>query len=95
MLCTPSDILRCAVYPRRSAKQVSRWGNSLAIRIPAAVVEALQLKEGDDIEVRILGDRALAVDRDCTREQALERIRAFRKQLPADWKLDREEANAR
>ncbi len=75
--------------------QVSKWGNSLAIRIPVAVVEALQLKEGDDIEVRILDDRALAVDRDRTRERALERIRAFRKALPPDWKFDREEANAR
>ncbi len=28
--------------------QVSKWGNSLAIRLPAAVVEALKLKEGDD-----------------------------------------------
>jgi antitoxin MazE len=53
------------------------------------------LKEGDDIEVRILGDRALAVDRDRTRERALERIRAFRKELPPDWKFDRAEANAR
>ena len=31
--------------------QVSKWGNSLAIRLPAAVVEALELHEGDDIEV--------------------------------------------
>ena len=28
--------------------QVGRWGNSLAIRLPAAMVEALDLKEGDD-----------------------------------------------
>jgi antitoxin MazE len=27
--------------------QVSKWGNSLAVRLPAAVVEALGLKEGD------------------------------------------------
>ena len=26
--------------------QVSKWGNSLAVRLPAAVVEALALKEG-------------------------------------------------
>ena len=36
--------------------QVARWGNSLAIRLPASVVEALGLKEGDDIEV---GSRAI------------------------------------
>jgi len=95
MLRPALDIHTSGVYPRRNAIQVSKWGNSLAIRIPAAVVEALQLKEGDDIEVRILGDRALAVDRDHTRERALERIRSFRKELPPDWKFDREEANAR
>ena len=31
--------------------QVAKWGNSLAIRLPVAVVEALDLREGDDIEV--------------------------------------------
>ena len=35
--------------------RVAKWGNSLAIRLPAAVVDALDLKEGDDIEMRIAG----------------------------------------
>ena len=75
--------------------QVAKWGNSLAIRLPAAVVEALQLKAGDEVEVHVLGERAFAVDRDRSRTRALERIRAFRKPLPPDWKFDRLEANAR
>jgi len=75
--------------------QVSKWGNSLAIRLPAAVVEALELKAGDEVEVHVVGDRAFGIDRDRSRERALARIRAFRKTLPADWKFDREEANAR
>ena len=29
--------------------KVAKWGNSLAVRLPAAVVEALQLQDGDDI----------------------------------------------
>ena len=33
--------------------QVSKWGNSLAIRIPASVVEALELKEGDEVDIRV------------------------------------------
>ena len=37
--------------------QVSKWGNSLAIRLPAAVVEALELKEGDDIEIHVVDER--------------------------------------
>jgi len=75
--------------------QVSKWGNSLAIRLPAAVVEALGLKEGDEVEVHVVGERAFGIDRDRSRERALERIRAFRKKLPADWKFDRAAANLR
>jgi antitoxin MazE len=75
--------------------QVAKWGNSLAIRLPAAIVEALELKEGDDIEVRIVSDRAFEVDRDRTRAAALESIRKLRRPLPAGWRFDREEANER
>jgi len=75
--------------------QVAKWGNSLAVRIPAAVAEALELKEGDDVEVRILDARALAVARKPDRGQLIDRLRAFRGRLPADWTFDRDEANAR
>jgi antitoxin MazE len=75
--------------------QVSKWGNSLAIRLPAAVVKALELKEGDEVEVHVVGDRAFGIDHDRSRERALARVRAFRKRLPPDWKFDREEANTR
>jgi antitoxin MazE len=75
--------------------QVSKWGNSLAIRLPASVVKALQLKEGDEVEVHVVGERAFGIDRDQSRARALERVRAFRKKLPPDWKFDREDANSR
>lgn len=75
--------------------QVSRWGNSLAIRIPAAVSEALALKEGDDVEVRIADDRTFLIARDERKPQALARIRSLRKPLPAGWRFDRDEANER
>ena len=75
--------------------RVSKWGNSLAIRLPGSVVRALELKEGDEIEVHVAGDRAFDVARDQSRDRALARIRAFRKEIPADWKFDRDEANAR
>jgi antitoxin MazE len=75
--------------------QISKWGNSLAIRLPAAVVEALDLKEGDEIAIRVAGERAFDIERDQTRERALERIRSMRRTLPAGWKFDRDEANSR
>jgi antitoxin MazE len=75
--------------------QVAKWGNSLAVRLPTAVVEALQLKEGDEIDIRVVGERAIDIDRDRSRERALQRMRQLRKPLPAGWKFDRDEANAR
>jgi antitoxin MazE len=45
--------------------------------------------------VHVVGDRAFDSARGRSREGALARIRAFRKELPPDWKFDREEANAR
>jgi len=75
--------------------QVAKWGNSLAVRLPATVVEALELKEGDEIEIRIAGARQFDIARKPSREALLQRLRAFRGRLPADFKFDREEANGR
>ena len=75
--------------------RVAKWGNSLAVRLPAAVVEALELKEGDDIQIHAAGDRAFAIERKPGRQELFKRLRAFRGRLPADFKFDRDEANAR
>ncbi len=75
--------------------QVAKWGNSLAIRLPAAVVEALELKPGDEIEVHVADARQLGVARKPGREALLKRLRAFRGRLPRDFKFDRDEMNAR
>ena len=75
--------------------QVGKWGNSLAVRLPAAVVEALELKEGDEIEILIADARQFGVRRKPGREELLKRLRAFRRRLPPDFKFDRDEANAR
>lgn len=75
--------------------QVAKWGNSLAVRLPAAVVEALGLKEGDDIEIHVADERFFGVARKPDREELVQRLRAFRGRLPADFRFDRDEANAR
>ena len=43
------------------ATQIAKWGNSLAVRLPAAVVKVLGLKEGDEIEIDVAGARVLEV----------------------------------
>jgi antitoxin MazE len=75
--------------------QVSKWGNSLAVRLPQALVEALNLKEGDEIEITVAGTRDFEVSRDRKREEAFARLRKLRGRLPAGFKFDRDEANAR
>jgi antitoxin MazE len=75
--------------------KVCKWGNSLAVRLPAAIVEILGLKEGDDIEIRVVGTRTLDVEQKLYREELLNRLRRFRGMLPADFKFDRDEANSR
>ncbi|HEY0797446.1 MAG TPA: AbrB/MazE/SpoVT family DNA-binding domain-containing protein [Acidisarcina sp.] len=75
--------------------QVSKWGNSLAIRLPVAIVEALNLKEGEQIEIRIAGEREFEVGRDPRRKAALETLRRLSRPLPPGFKFDREEANER
>ncbi len=75
--------------------QVEKWGDSLAVRLPAVVVEALGLKEGDEIEIRVADGKQFGVARKPGRDELLKRLRAFRGRLPADFKIDRDEANAR
>ncbi len=75
--------------------QVGKWGNSLAVRLPASVVERLALKEGDDIEIEIAGDRTFRIDRDRSREQALERLKSLNWTLPPGFRFSRDEANER
>ena len=75
--------------------QVAKWGNSLAIRLPAAIVEALKLKVGDEIEIHVADASTFGVARKPSRADLLKRLRAFRGRLPADFKFDRDDANER
>jgi antitoxin MazE len=75
--------------------QVSRWGNSLAVRLPVAVVEALDLKEGEEIEIYVAGKRSLEIARKPEARELLARLRKYRGRMPADFKFDRLEAHER
>jgi antitoxin MazE len=75
--------------------QVAKWGNSLAVRLPKAVVEALGLKEGDKIEIIVADKRRFEVARDRSREIALAKIKQLQRPLPKGFKFDRDEANER
>ena len=77
------------------AMQVSKWGNSLAIRLPASVVDVLSLSEGDEVEVLVADARVFQIAKKASPSELLEKLRLLRGKLPADFKFDREAANAR
>lgn len=73
---------------------VARWGNSLAVRLPAAIVRDLGLKEGDRIEL-VKDDGALKVRRHPRAEEILAGLRRFRGRLPSEDRLGRDAAHER
>jgi antitoxin MazE len=75
--------------------KAAKWGNSLAVRLPSALVKELGLSEGDEIEISIARRNHLELSRDQRREEALARIKTMKWKLPENWKFDRDEANSR
>jgi antitoxin MazE len=75
--------------------RVSKWGNSLAVRLPKEVVEKLGLKAGDRLTTVDVTDRALTLSKDDAkqrqREDALKRLAALARPLPPGYKFDRDE----
>ena len=74
--------------------QVAKWGNSLAVRLPAELVRQLDLKEGDQIDL-VKDDSTLRVQRQPRVDEVLEGLRRFRGTLPADERLSRDAAHER
>lgn len=75
--------------------QVAKWGNSLAVRLPAALVQALDLKEGEEIDLHAIDARTFEVSKKPGAKELLARLRQYRGRLPADFHFDRLEANER
>lgn len=75
--------------------QVAKWGNSLAVRLPASLVQALALKEGEEIALHAINSRTFEVSKKAETKELLARLREFRGRLPADFHFDRLEANER
>jgi antitoxin MazE len=75
--------------------RVARWGNSLAVRLPRAVVDILDLHEGDVVHVQVTGPRAFELERAPLPAEMLARLRKYRGRLPAGFTFDRLEAHDR
>ncbi|EHR00058.1 AbrB/MazE/SpoVT family DNA-binding domain-containing protein [Bradyrhizobium sp. WSM471] len=74
---------------------VSKWGNSLAVRLPKTLVEALNLSPGDELSVVVASKGQIAVAKVDRRAEFLKQAEQFRFPLPDDYRFDRDEANER
>jgi antitoxin MazE len=70
--------------------RIAKWGNSFAVRLPASLIKELNLREGEEVEIEV---RKKTFDEEAFHAE-LRKIRAEIR-LPADFKFDRDEANAR
>jgi len=76
--------------------QVSKWGNSLAVQLPQALIDELGLKEGDEINVVAATGGIIEVEtKEDERRRALERMAERNWTLLPDYKFDRDEAGER
>jgi antitoxin MazE len=75
--------------------QVSKWGDSLAVRLPKALVEKMGLSAGDELNIVDVVERTLIVEKEDRRTAALEGLALLNWTLPPDYKFDRDEANER
>ncbi|SHH89643.1 AbrB/MazE/SpoVT family DNA-binding domain-containing protein [Bradyrhizobium erythrophlei] len=75
--------------------QVSKWGDSLAVRLPKALVEKMGLSAGDELNIVDVAERTLIVAKEDRRNAAIERLASRNWTLPSDYKFDRDEANER
>ena len=74
---------------------VSKWGNSLAVRLPKKLVDALKFNPGDELEVVEASKGRVAVEKIDKRAEFLKQMEQFRFPLPEGYKFDRDEANER
>ncbi|MFZ1389112.1 MAG: AbrB/MazE/SpoVT family DNA-binding domain-containing protein [Thiolinea sp.] len=66
---------------------IAKWGNSLAVRIPASLVQALDLKEGDDVELQLAGSKQFVVSKAQEKPSLAQRFASLH-QLLAELKED-------
>jgi antitoxin MazE len=75
--------------------QVAKWGNSLAVRLPRKLVDRLDLKAGDEIELVDAERHRLVVAKLDLRSRAIERMAERAWAVPDGYRFDRDDVNSR
>jgi antitoxin MazE len=83
------------MYIMEAAMQVSKWGNSLAVRLPKKLVEEMGLAEGDEVDIKAIDPQTLALIRHTPDADFIVKLRLLQKPRPEGFRWSREEANER
>ena len=75
--------------------QVSKWGNSLAVRLPKALVEKLGIAEGDDVDVTSADAQTIVISKNDDKGDFLLKLRVLQKPRPPGFVWNRDDANTR
>lgn len=68
--------------------QINRWGNSLAVRLPAKLMRELQLEEGSNVQAHVTAPGCLLLQNPAlseqapSREQVIAELEALHQSLP-------------
>ncbi|HEY1161404.1 MAG: AbrB/MazE/SpoVT family DNA-binding domain-containing protein [Terracidiphilus sp.] len=69
----------------------AKWGNSVAIRVPADVVAKLGISPDEEAQIKVTGEYSFEVTRDRRRQEAVEKLRKLRVVVPDDFVFNRDE----
>jgi antitoxin MazE len=79
------------LYIRRCALKFAKWGNSIAVRIPAEVVAKLGISPDEEAQIKVTGEYSFEITRDRRRQEAIETLRRLARPLPPGYKFNRDE----
>jgi antitoxin MazE len=75
--------------------QVSKWGNSLAVRLPKKLVEHLGIAEGDDVNVTSADAQTIVISKNDAKAEFILKLRLLQKPKPEGFVWNRDDANTR
>ena len=75
--------------------QVSKWGNSLAVRLPKKLVEKLGIAEGDDVTITSADAETIVISKDDGKSDFILKLRVLQRPKPRGFVWNRDDANTR
>jgi antitoxin MazE len=78
-----------------AAMQVSKWGNSLAVRLPKKLVEQLGIAAGDDVNVTSEDGQTIVISKSDGKGDFILKLRVLQKPKPEGFVWSRDDASTR